>query len=315
LRFPQDPRVLLGAESLDDAGVIRLDHDLALVQTVDFFTPIVDDPADFGFIAAINALSDLYAMGAEPLSALAVCGFPKDVLPLSVLGEIFAGGVAALQQEGVALLGGHTVKSPELFYGLAVTGTVRGQRFLTKAGAQPSDLLLLTKPLGTGVLSTWLKRGQLPEELLPPLLASMKTSNRRASQLLRPVAHALTDITGFGLLGHALELARASQRGLSLFWDSVPTLPGATAAAEAKAIPGGLVANRKWVEEQVQGWEAVPEAVAVLLCDPQTSGGLLAALPPEAAQGVVAQLPGAAVVGEVLEGPPGTIRLTMAPRR
>lgn len=307
--------MLLGADSLDDAGVIRVSEELALVQTVDFFTPIVDDPEDFGFIAAINAFSDLYAMGAEPLSALAVCGFPKDVLPLAVLGKIFAGAAAACALEGVALLGGHTVKSPELFYGLAVTGTVEGPRFLTKAGALAEDALLLTKPLGTGVLSTWLKRGSLPPDLMPPLLLSMKTSNRQASQVLRTVAHALTDVTGFGLLGHAWEMAQASHRGLEIFWDRVPTLKGARAAAEAKAIPGGLMANRKWVEQRVLGWEEVPEPVAVLLCDPQTSGGLLAAVPPEAVEGALAQLPGAAVVGKVLEGPAGTIRLTMAPRR
>lgn len=300
---------------MDDAGVIQVSPDLALVQTVDFFTPIVDDPADFGFIAAINSLSDLYAMGAEPLSALAVCGFPKDVLPLSVLGDIFRGAAEALAQEGVALLGGHTVKAPELTYGLAVTGTVNPRRFVTKAGAQEGDLLLLTKPLGTGVLSTWLKRGELPQEFLGPLVASMKASNREASRVLRDVAHALTDITGFGFLGHALEMAEASRVCLDIGAAELPLLPGAQQAAEARAIPGGLVANRKWVQERVKGWEDLPEPLALLLCDPQTSGGLLAAVPEDVAAEVAARLPGAAVVGRVSAGPPGCIRLTMAPRR
>lgn len=300
---------------MDDAGVIQVGPDLALVQTVDFFTPIVDDPADFGFIAAINALSDLYAMGAEPLSALAVCGFPKDVLPLSVLGEIFRGAAEALAQEGVALLGGHTVKSPELTYGLAVTGTVHPQRVLTKGGAREGDVLVLTKPLGTGVLSTWLKRGALPGEFLDPLVASMKTSNRHASRVVRQVAHALTDITGFGFLGHAVELAKASGVCLELDASALPLLPGAWQAAEAKAIPGGLVANRKWVQERVEGWDGVPEPLAVLLCDPQTSGGLLASVPPEGVDEVLPQLPQAAIVGKVVPGLPGTIRLTMAPGR
>lgn len=300
---------------MDDAGVMQISPELALVQTVDFFTPVVDDPADFGFIAALNALSDLYAMGADPLSALAVCGFPRDFLPLSVLGEIFRGALDALGQEGVALLGGHTVKSPELTYGLAVTGTVNPRRFLTKAGAREGDLLILTKPLGTGVLSTWLKKGELPEEFRAPMVASMRTSNRGASVVLREVARALTDITGFGLLGHALEMAEASSACLEIELEALPFLPGALAAAQAKAIPGGLVANRRWVEARVSGWEAVPEELALLLCDPQTSGGLLAAVPEEAAGTVAVQLPQAAVVGRVVSGTPGTLRLTMSSRR
>jgi selenide,water dikinase len=297
---------------MDDAGIIRLSSELALVQTVDFFTPIVDDPGDFGFIAAMNALSDIYAMGGEPLSALAVCGFPRDVLPLSVLREIFQGAAKALEQEGVALLGGHTVKAPELTYGLAVTGTVHPQRFLSKGGAKPGDWLLLTKALGTGVLSTWEKAGALPPVYAPSLLASMKASNGQASRVLRSLAHALTDVTGFGFLGHALEMAQASQVSLEIFADQVPFLPGAREAVEAKAIPGGLKANRRWVEGRVRGWEKIPETVAVLLCDPQTSGGLLAAVPPEALATVKDQLPSAALVGRVLPGP--EIFLSLSPQ-
>lgn len=284
------------------------------MQTVDFFTPIVDEPEDFGFIAAMNALSDIYAMGAEPLCAMAVCGFPSDVFPFSVLAGISKGALAALEQEGVALLGGHTVKSPELNYGLAVTGTIHPKAFKAKSGAQPGDALVLTKPVGTGVLSTQLKQKQLPPEFLGDLLLSMKTSNRKASEVLREVAHALTDITGFGLLGHAGELAKASGVFLEIQAERVPLLPGAWEAAEAKAIPGGLLANRKWVEHQVSGWEAVPEPLTVLLCDPQTSGGLLASVPQESVASVLRQLPSATVIGTVLPGAEHLLRLTMDAR-
>lgn len=305
----------MGGERLDDAGIIQISPDVALVQTVDFFTPIVDDGEDFGFIAAINALSDIYAMGGEPLSALAVAGFAPDVVPLSVLGDIFRGGAQACAQEGVVLLGGHTVRSPEIFYGLAVTGTVHPQRFLTKAGAQPGDLLVLTKPLGTGLLSTWLKRGQMPMEFLPSLVASMKESNRQASRILRGYAHALTDVTGFGLLGHALELAEASKVGLEVWVSAVPLLPGVEEAARAKAVAGGLKANRAWVRERVTGLESIPEELALILCDPQTSGGLLAAVPPQSWEKLGRQLPRAVVIGTVTSAAFPTIQLTMAPRR
>lgn len=305
----------MGGERLDDAGIIQLSPDLALVQTVDFFTPIVDDGEDFGFIAAINALSDIYAMGGEPLSALAVAGFAPDVVPLSVLGDIFRGGAQACAQEGVVLLGGHTVRSPEIFYGLAVTGTVHPQRFLTKAGAQVGDLLVLTKPLGTGLLATWLKRGQMPTEFLSTLVTSMKESNRLASRVLRDCAHALTDVTGFGLLGHALELAKASDVQLEIWASAVPLLPGAAEAARAQAVAGGLKANRAWVKERVTGWEEIPEEWALILCDPQTSGGLLAAVPPQRRDEVLAQLPQAAVIGSVTSTASPAIQLTMAPRR
>lgn len=305
----------MGGDRLDDAGIIELNPDLALVQTVDFFTPIVDDGEDFGFIAAVNALSDIYAMGGEPLSALAVAGFAPDVVPLSVLGDIFRGGAQACAREGVVLLGGHTVRSPEIFYGLAVTGTVHPRRFLTKAGAQPGDLLVLTKPLGTGLLSTWLKRGQMPEEFLQPLVASMKESNLQASRVLREHAHALTDVTGFGLLGHALEMAKASGVAFELWASAVPLLPGAMEAACAKAVAGGLKANRAWVGERVSGWELIPEEWALILCDPQTSGGLLAAVPAQSAKELLEKLPHAAVIGTVISGTSGTIALTMEPRR
>jgi selenide, water dikinase len=309
-----DPRLLVGSRTFDDAGVFRLSDEVALVQSVDFFTPVVDDPFDFGRIAAANALSDIYAMGAEPLTALAVCAFPRDALPLTVLRETLAGGLAVLREEGVVPLGGHTVKGPEFTYGLAVTGVVHPARILTNAGARAGDALVLTKPLGTGVLSTALKREELGREAARALVASMATTNRRAAQACAQVeVHALTDVTGFGLLGHLLEMAAASAVAAEIDAAAVPTLPGALVAATRGAIPGGLVANRAWLGERVR-FEGVDTATTDLLCDPQTSGGLLAAVAANdahalltacAQRGVAAQ-----IVGRIVAGAAGTITVS-----
>jgi len=308
-----DPRLLVRASAFDDAGVVRLSDELALVQSVDFFTPVVDEPFDFGRIAAANALSDIYAMGAKPLSALAVCTFPVETLPLSVLEKTLAGGLAVLREEGVLPLGGHTVKGPEFTYGLAVTGLVHPGRVLTNAGARAGDQLVLTKALGTGVLATALKRGELPAEGARAMVASMTETNRRAAEACEAVeVHALTDVTGYGLLGHALEMAEASGVALEIYAASLPLLPGARAAAEAGAIPTGLNANRSWIEAKAN-LAVVDATTASLLCDPQTSGGLLAAVAEHDAaklldrcseRGVLAT-----VVGRVVEGPAGTARV------
>jgi selenide,water dikinase len=308
-----DPRLLVGAGTFDDAGVVRLSDEVALVQSVDFFTPVVDEPFDFGRIAAANALSDIYAMGAKPLTALAVCAFPVGTLPLSVLEQTLAGGLAVLREEGVLPLGGHTVKGPEFTYGLAVTGLVHPGRVLTNGGARVGDRLVLTKALGTGVLATALKRGELPAEAERAMVASMATTNRRAAEACETVeVHALTDVTGYGLLGHALEMAEASGVALEIHAASLPLLPGARAAVESGAIPAGLNANRAWVEAKVD-LTVVDATTASLLCDPQTSGGLLAAVAERDAakllercseRGVVAT-----VVGRVVEGPAGTARV------
>jgi selenide,water dikinase len=305
-----DPRLLVGAGTFDDAGVLRLSDELALVQSVDFFTPVVDEPFDFGRIAAANALSDIYAMGARPLSALAVCAFPVDTLPLSVLEKTLAGGLAVLREEGVLPLGGHTVKGPEFTYGLAVTGLVHPDRVLTNAGARTGDCLVLTKPLGTGVMATALKRGTLPEEAREAMVASMVATNKRAAEACEGVeVHALTDVTGYGLLGHALEMAEASGVALEIHAASLPLLPGARAAAEAGAIPAGLNANRAWIEAKVD-LGGVDAATASLLCDPQTSGGLLAAVVERDAAKLMARCAErgvqATAVGRVIEGRPGT---------
>ncbi len=305
-----DERVLVGGHSFDDAGVLKVSDDLALVQSVDFFTPIVDEPFDFGRVAAANALSDIYAMGAEPLAALAVCAFPQGTLPLSVLHDTLAGGLALLREEGVPLLGGHTVKGPEFTYGLAVTGTVHPKRILTNASARVGDALVVTKPLGTGVLSTGLKRDWLGPAGKEALVASMVTTNRRAARVCRNVGvDALTDITGYGLLGHALEMAEASGVALAIRAASLPLLPGAREAVAAGMIPGGLVANRQWASARV-AMEGVAEDLVALACDPQTSGGLLAAVAPSLVSRFLAEaaregVP-AVVVGEVVAGKGGT---------
>ncbi len=307
-----DSRLLVGAGTFDDAGVIELRDDLALVQSVDFFPPIVDDPFDFGRIAAANALSDIYAMGAEPLTALAVCAFPQGTLPLEVLERTLAGGLATLRDDGVLPLGGHTVKGPEFTYGLAVTGTVHPRRVLTNAGGRPGDVLVLTKPLGTGVLSTALKRGELPAECEWTLVESMAATNRRAAEACRATGvHALTDVTGYGLVGHALELAEASGTALELGAEP-PLLAGAAEAAAAGAIPGGLNANRDWAAARVL-WAGVDPLAVDLLCDPQTSGGLLAALPEERVETLAAACRERGVgcwrVGSLVAGKPGTGRV------
>jgi selenide,water dikinase len=305
-----DERLLTSGAAFGDAGVFRLSDELALVQSVDYFTPIVDDPFDFGRIAAVNALSDIYAVGARPITALAVCAFPADTLPLDVLQRTLAGGLAALAEDDVLPLGGHTIKGPEYNYGLAVTGVVHPGRVLGNAGARPGDGLVLTKPVGTGVLSTALKRGRLAAVHERTLVASMATSNRTAAAACRAAdAHAVTDVTGFGLLGHALELAAASGVALEIAAGAVPLLPGARAAAEAGAIPAGLVANREWAMRSTIA-RGVDDITLALLCDPQTSGGLLASVAGGqenvlieacAARGLHA-----AWIGSVVGGPAGT---------
>ncbi len=305
-----DPRLLVGSATFDDAGVVRLSDDVALVQTVDFFTPVVDEPYDFGRIAAANALSDVYAMGAKPLSALAVCAFPRETLPLDVLRRTLEGGLAVLRQEDVLPLGGHTVKGPEFTYGLAVTGVVHPDEVLTNAGARAGDALVLTKALGTGVLATALKRGDLGEAERVAMTASMAATNRAAAEACLEVGvRALTDVTGYGLLGHALEMAEASGVRVEIEAAAVPLLGGAREAAAAGAIPGGLLANLEWAKPRTEMPDA-DELTVQLLCDPQTSGGLLAAVDRARSAALVAACLGrgvaASVIGRVVAGAPGT---------
>lgn len=282
---PPDPNLLIGFATSDDAGVYRLAPDLALVQTVDVFTPIVDDAFAFGQIAAANALSDIYAMGATPLTALNIAAFPRHELPFEVLGDILRGGMDILRQANVALLGGHTVESAEPLYGLAVTGTVHPDRITANSGARAGDALFLTKPLGTGLISTAIKRQTCAPEWEAAAIASMIRLNRDAALAMQalgigpgsPIGGA-TDVTGFGLLGHALEMARASDVSLRLQTSALPLLPGARElAADAANAPGGSGRNALSAQLGEVDWRA-DEWWKNLAWDPQTSGGLLIAV-------------------------------------
>ncbi len=294
-----DPRLLVGRETFDDAGVFRVADDLALVQTVDFFAPILDDPYRFGRVAAANALSDVYAMGGEPLTAMNIVGFPEKALPLSVLTDILRGGQDAVHEAGARIVGGHTVTDEELKYGLSVTGRVHPDRILSNAQARAGDRLVLTKALGTGILATALKRGALGDEHAEALYASMATLNARAARAaLDGGARCATDITGFGLLGHSRHIARASGVQLVIDVERVPLLPGTREALAAGHLTGGGKRNAAWVDADVD-WNDTGEDVRALLTDPQTSGGLLVALTPGAVEAFRAAVPLAVEIGRV----------------
>ena len=272
-----DPNVLVGFDKSDDAGVYKISAEQALVQTVDFFTPVVDDPYTFGQIAATNSLSDVYAMGGRPISALAVLCFPEKG-DLSILEQILAGGLSKMMEAGCTVIGGHSVRDPEIKFGYAVTGMVHPQHVLTNSNAQLLDALVLTKPLGTGVISTAIKKAEAEPAWIDAATKAMTTLNSMAAEIVgtrRFKVHAATDITGFGLIGHAREMALGS--GVSIRIDSarVPALPGAIECIEAGCIPGGLKANREFAECMVGYADGIPEEIKTLLYDPQTAGGLL----------------------------------------
>ncbi len=276
------PDLLVGLASIDDAAVYRLNDGQAVVSTADFFPPVVDDPYAFGAIAAANAMSDVYAMGGEVLFALNLVAFP-DTLEPEILTEILRGGRDKVAEAGGVIAGGHTVTDKEPKYGLSVTGVVHPQRILTKGNARIGDVLILTKPLGTGVITTAHKRNQVDEADLQAAIASMSALNREASRLLcMSAAHACTDITGFGLLGHAWEMAQQSEGGMRFVWEHLPWLPGARRYAEAGCVPGGTGRNEEFLEEHVRLADYLGETERHLLFDPQTSGGLLAAIEPGA---------------------------------
>jgi len=309
LEQDDDPRILVDHRSGDDAGVFRLDERHTLVQTVDFFTPVVDDPETFGAIAAANALSDVYAMGGRPLTALSIAAFPEKDFPLEWAAAIVRGGQRKLREAGAALLGGHSVRDPEIKFGYAVTGLVDPERMLTNAGARPGDALVLTKPLGTGVIATALKAGAAPEPAVAEASRSMATLNAAAAAAaVRRGAHAATDVTGFGILGHALSIARESGVSLELDAAALPLLASALELAP-RFQPGGLGANRRQYQDQV-GFDGDPgEPLRALLFDPQTSGGLLIALPHGEAQAMAAESPDFRVVGRVRERGPRPLRV------
>jgi selenide,water dikinase len=285
------------------------------VQTVDFFTPIVDDPYDFGRIAAANSLSDVYAMGGRPLTALNVVCFPQSQMDISVLQGVLRGGLDMMHQAGVMLLGGHTVDDPELKYGLAVTGTIHPDKVVHNRGAKPGDRLILTKPLGTGIISTAIKNGQATPETIEAIVRSMTTLNRAASEAMLEVGvNACKDITGFGLLGHTAEMVEGTGAGMAIDASAVPVFAGTRELAEAGMKAGGLIRNREFRGHMVDMAESVPESLAEVLWDPQTSGGLLIAVPHEKAWILLEKLHElgineAAFIGEVVAEPAGRIRV------
>jgi selenide,water dikinase len=315
LPLRKDPKVLVGLETSDDAGVYQLNDEIALIQTADFFTPIVDDPYTFGQIAVANALSDVYAMGGKPLTALNLVAFPIKTLSPSILKEILLGGLSKMEEAEVALVGGHTVEDPEIKYGLAVTGVVHPKRIITNAGAKPGDQLVLTKPLGTGIIATALKAGMASKESVTKMVESMVALNRKASERMQTFAsHACTDITGFSFIGHTLEMAMASQVGMIIHSPNIPLLPEAMEYARLGLLTGGGHSNRQFFSCRVEADTNLSPLLMDILYDPQTSGGLLISLPSDQAQNLVETLQKEAqmdawIVGQVVENPPGKIQI------
>jgi len=324
-----DPNVLVGFDHADDAGVYQIGSDQALVQTVDFFTPIVDDPYAFGEIAATNSLSDVYAMGGKPMTALALVCFPEKA-DLEILERILAGGLSKMIEAGCTVIGGHSIRDEETKFGYSVTGVVHPKKVLANAGAKPGDTLLLTKAIGTGVISTAIKKGKAEPEWVDAAVRSMTTLNKRAAEVITtgqvgtgasPVqaernsapfrVNAMTDVTGFGLIGHAREMALASEVSIRISAGRVPLLEGALECVRAGYVPGGLKNNRDFAECLVEYDERIPEDVRALLFDPQTAGGLLISTPDGRALAKALNHAGVATVqiGEVLPNGKPRIRL------
>jgi len=306
----------VATNTADDAGVYRISADLALVQTVDVFTPVVDEPYWFGAIAAANALSDVYAMGGVPRTALNIAGFPRSKLPLEILGEILHGGGEKCAEAGVAVIGGHTLDDPEPKFGLSVTGFVHPDRVVTNAAAQPGDRLVLTKPLGLGVITTGIKQERTTRSAIDEAIRVMAALNRAAGQAMTDVGvSAATDITGFGLLGHLHEMTRASGVRARILLSAVPILEEAWGLARAGTVPGGTQRNRAALAGAVI-WEGIDEDGQILLCDAQTSGGLLIAVPGDRLARLVQALraggtPASEVVGEITGEGAGEITVVM----
>jgi selenide,water dikinase len=314
-QFPDiaHPDLLVGINTRDDAGVFRVREDMALVQTVDFFTPVVDEPYWYGAIAAANSFSDVYAMGASPLTALNLVCFPVDSAPAQVLADVLRGGYEKAQEAGVVILGGHSVDDPEPKYGMAVTGVIHPQKVVTNAGATPGDMLVLTKPLGSGIITTAAKFDECPPEVLEEAIRVMATLNRGAAEAMQEVGvHAATDVTGFGLIGHLYQMAQASGVAFRLFSRAVPLLPEVERLAMQGNTTRGGSLNREYVGGWLQFGAEVSLAMQHVLLDPQTSGGLVIAVARERTDALLDalrahQTPCAALIGEVFEGPPGLI--------
>ena len=310
-----DPNVLVGLDHADDAGVYLIAPDQALVQTVDFFTPIVDDPYVFGQIAATNALSDVYAMGGKPLTSLALVCFPEKA-DLAILERILAGGLSKMLEAGCTVIGGHSIRDEETKFGYSVTGMVHPKKILANVGAQPGDALVFTKALGTGVISTAIKKGTAEPAWIDAAVQSMTTLNKQAAEVVtkgKYKVHAMTDVTGFGLIGHAREMALASNVGLQFFSKEISVLPGALECIRAGDIPGGLKANREFTECLVGYDDAIDPDLKTLLYDPQTAGGLLISIASEHAENLIRDLQAAGVparkIGDVTESQKPLIRI------
>jgi len=309
------PDVIVGTETSDDAGVFRLRDDLAIVNTVDFLTPMVDDPFTFGQVAAANAISDIYAMGAEPRTALNIVGFPRGTMDIEVLGEILRGGADKAREAGVVVIGGHSLIDEEIKYGMAVTGEIHPNRVIRNVGVQPGDALVLTKALGTGIITTALKERRAASESVDAAAASMTTLNATASRIMRgfPV-HACSDVTGFALLGHAQEMAAGTEVTIVLESVALPLLPGAERLADEGHLTGGCRRNRSYLQDKVSVDQSVRPGLAEIGFDPQTSGGLLIALPRDDAPRLVAELQAsgvtaAAIIGHAIDRQDVRVRL------
>ena len=303
---PKDENVLVGFDKADDAGVYRLRDDLAIVQTVDFFTPIVDDPYVYGQIAALNSINDVWAMAGTPLTALAITCFPKKGVDPAILGEIMRGGQETLNKYGVTLIGGHSVDSEQIMFGYSVTGVIDPARIASNAGARPGDLLILTKPIGTGVISTGIKLGKASDETVAASVETMMTPGRFAAEAMREFeVKGATDVTGFALLGHAWEMARASQVTILVEPAKVPIIAGALELASAGMLTSGDKTNREYIGADIQIGESVDKNLVKLLFDPQTAGGMLISISPEGADDLLARLhenyPQAKIIGRVLK--------------
>jgi len=313
LQLVPDPNLIVGMERAEDAGVYKLSDDLAVIQTLDFFTPIVDDPYIFGQVAAANALSDVYAMGGKPLTAMNIVCFPVKTMDMSILREILTGGLAKLHEAGVTLVGGHSVEDKELKYGLSITGVAHPQKVILNTGARVGDRLILTKQLGTGIINTALKGGVADEVAVSKAVKCMVTLNDKASELMLTVdVHACTDVTGFGLLGHACEMIEGTDVGMLIYSSQVPFFPEVKELSEMGMIPGGLHRNREFRISMVEISPEIPLFMVDVLFDPQTSGGLLISVPRPEAEPLLERMhkegiEEAAIIGEVVAEPKGRI--------
>jgi selenide,water dikinase len=310
----QDPNLLTGFEHADDAGVYKLSADLALVQTVDFFTPTVDDPFTFGQIAATNALNDVYAMGGKPLTAMNIVCFPIKTMDKSVLREVLRGGLHKMREAGVLLIGGHSVEDNEIKYGLSVTGVIHPDKVLFNRGAKAGDSLILTKPLGTGIISTAIKAEEATSEMVTKAISCMTQLNKKTSEMMIAAGdiHACTDITGFGFLGHACEMIEGSDVAMNINSAAVPVFTGLQELVETGFVPGGLYRNKNFRNSQIETADTCPPWLLDVFFDPQTAGGLFFSLPRKQAQNLVEKMRrygigDAAVVGEVVADHPGKI--------